>query len=440
MSDERPEARAPDSGAVAAGAIEAATGDPAVAAAQTELATLDRELAEIELLINQARTEASRHETRRAQAEERLRALRAAGEDTTAAFEQLVTLTRRAAIMESQIDVLEGKQKALRRFRETLARHVDALASRLEVVRGVAAEVGATTESGGARGASAEVEATGVPPGERADAVPVDLEVLPPAMSRMILAAQEDLRREIARAMHDGPAQSLTNIVLQAQIVERLMDRDPAAARREAGLLVGMVQQTLEATKSFIFEVRPMVLDDLGLLPTLRRAARDRGRRAQIPVEFDSVGADRRLPIDVESGLFRMIDQALAGYLALRPARVSLRLDWSDAFEAVVEAIVPEPVRSPDELGEAPPPRPAERGRKRGREEPAELPPALAALIEERRIREAALAEEASARYRLPEATLREVRGRAVPIGVEVEVLDGGRGLRFRAPLPADGV
>ena len=115
-------------------------------------------------------------------------------------------------------------------------------------------------------------------------------ETLPPTLSRVVLNAQEDLRREIARSMHDGPAQSLTNITLQAQIVERLLDRDPAQAQGELRLLVQMVQQTLEATKGFIFDVRPMVLDDLGLVPTLRRAARDRGRRAHVPVEFDSHG------------------------------------------------------------------------------------------------------------------------------------------------------
>ncbi len=78
-----------------------------------------------------------------------------------------------------------------------------------------------------------------------------------------------------------------------------------------------MVQQTLDATKSFIFDVRPMVLDDLGLLPTLRRAARERGRRVGIPVEFDSMGQDRRLSMDLESGLFRMVDEALSAYLGL---------------------------------------------------------------------------------------------------------------------------
>ena len=138
-------------------------------------------------------------------------------------------------------------------------------------------------------------------------------------MSRIVLSAQEDLRREIARAMHDGPAQSLTNIVLQAQIVERLVGRDPTVARGELRLLVAMVQQTLDATKSFIFDVRPMVLDDLGLVPTLRRAARERGRRARIPVEFDSIGQDRRFPVDQESGVFRIVDEALAAFLGGEP-------------------------------------------------------------------------------------------------------------------------
>ena len=170
-----------------------------------------------------------------------------------------------------------------------------------------------------------------------------------PAVSRMILAAQEDLRRDIARAMHDGPAQSLTNIVLQAQIVDRLISTDPEAAKPETRELIAMVQSTLDATKSFIFDVRPMVLDDLGLVPTLRRSARDRGRRAGVPVEFDSMGADRRLPMDLESGIFRMVEESLAGYLTGHPDRIALRLDWTKGtLEAVVRSF-----RETSEVAEA---------------------------------------------------------------------------------------
>ena len=139
------------------------------------------------------------------------------------------------------------------------------------------------------------------------------------------MTMQEDLRREISRAMHDGPAQSLTNIVLQAQIVEHLVTRDPDMAQGELQQLIAMVQQTLDATKTFIFDVRPMVLDDLGLLATLRRAARERGRRAGIAIEFDSMGEDRRLPTELESGLFRIVDDALAAYLGLEPDHLSLQ-------------------------------------------------------------------------------------------------------------------
>jgi two-component system sensor histidine kinase DegS len=161
---------------------------------------------------------------------------------------------------------------------------------------------------------------------------------------RLVLGAQEDLRREIARAMHDGPAQSLTNIVLQAQIVDRLLARDPEMAKAELGQLVSMVQATLDATKSFIFDVRPMVLDDLGLVPTIRRAASERGRRARLPVEFDSMGPDRRLSMELESALFRILDEALGGYLAGKPDRVAISLDWSDRLEARVVAMRDQPV------------------------------------------------------------------------------------------------
>ena len=78
------------------------------------------------------------------------------------------------------------------------------------------------------------------------------------------MAAQEEMRREIARQMHDGPAQSIANIALQAQVVQQIITRDPRQAEAELRALVGMVQNALEATKNFIFDIRPMVLDDLG--------------------------------------------------------------------------------------------------------------------------------------------------------------------------------
>ena len=178
--------------------------------------------------------------------------------------------------------------------------------------------------------------------------------------------------------MHDGPAQSLTNIVLQAQIVERLVARDPARRAGEVRQLVAMVQQTLDATKTFIFDVRPMVLDDLGLVPTLRRAARDRGRRARVAVEFESVGTDRRLPMDLESGLFRILDEALVAYLGGRPGsrRVAARLVGRARGAGRGQRERRDAAR-----GRRPDPAPPTAKGKKGEE----LPPALAAMIEDPR-------------------------------------------------------
>ena len=378
-----------------------------------ELAQLDSELSEVELLVEQARTEAARHETRRVAAVEKLSTATAAAtaaggslEPTVAADlnTQLVLLTKRAALMESQVDILEGKRRALKRFRDALAVYVEAMTAFGDVPL---AHRSAKT----------------------APKLIADTSGVPPAVSRLLLGAQEDLRREIARAMHDGPAQSLTNIVLQAQIVERLVATDPAGAGSEVRQLVAMVQQTLEATKSFIFDVRPMVLDDLGLVPTLRRAARERGRRAGVPVEFDSMGTDRRLPMDLESGLFRILDEAMAAYLGARAERVSVRLDWTDEVEARVSAsratVEARADTTPDEASST-----------------ADLPPALAAMMADRRAdaRDAVEAAKRDAIVVLPPSTWREIQSRAATLGMFADLSPDGAELRLVAEMPPEPV
>ncbi len=361
-----------------------------------DVATLERELTEIDMLIGQARSEAIRHEQKRASATDKV--IAQPGDAQADAFNQLVALTRRAVLMESQVDLLEGKRKALARHRDALVEVVAALEA---VPAGVAVVAPAAGE---------DAPAAGAPP--------------PPA-SRVVLNAQEDLRREIARAMHDGPAQSLTNIVLQAQIVARLVNDDVEQAQHELEQLISMVQQTLDATKSFIFDVRPMVLDDLGLLPTLRRAARDRGRREGIPVSFESLGQDRRLPMESESTVFRIVDEALTAYLRLGPERVSLTLDWTDELEVRLTAVR---TAIPSEDAEPLPDVPT-----------GDVPDAIRQMIQDRHdARQAAVeAAEAAAVVVLPAATRRDVDGRAGTIGATVEILAGGSELRLIVPLAA---
>jgi two-component system sensor histidine kinase DegS len=375
--------------------------------------TVREEIEEIELLINQARTEASRHEARRAAAAQKLAAtseslsklaasgapgpaLREAAKELAEAAGQLVSVARRSALMEAQIDLLEGKYKTAGRLHETIVEHADR-------IRELADAQGVTTTN-----------ADGTTDGEDA---------LPASVSHLVLSAQEDLRREIARAMHDGPAQSLTNIVLQAQIVERLQGKDPAAAEKEVHELVAMVQRTLEATKTFIFDVRPMVLDDLGLVPTLRRACRDRGKRAGVTVDFESVGLDRRLAPQLESGLFRILDDVLAAHIAAKPETLSLHLDWGAQLVVQLTA-----GRAPATI--APPDLPPDR---------ADLPPAIAGMVEERREahRDAVEAARLAALAKVPDRLWKEIAGRAELLGIDAELLDEGTRLRLLVNLPA---
>ncbi len=391
-----------------------ATPGEAVAAAlegaDEQLERLGRELAEIEMLEQQTRGEATRHEQRRAQAADRLAAIQGREtepDDLREAIAQLVTLTRRSAMMESQVDVLAGKQKALTRYRDHLASLAEALRTAAEWA----------PPAGG--------DMAGLP--------------LPATLSRAILSAQEDMRRDIARAMHDGPAQSLANIVLQAQIVERLVRQDSDAALREAGALIEVVQHALDATKTFIFNVRPMVLDDLGLVPTLRRLARDRGHEAAVPIEFDSVGSDRRLEIDLETGLFRIIDEATMGYVTREPSRIEVSLAWEDtSLTARVEAVYTEEtvLALPADAPLPEEPAPSEEGA--GREQGEDLLPALAAMIQEQRADDEARSAPPPPREQgLPVAAWRDIEQRARSIGIDARLGDEGRRLDLALELPA---
>ncbi|HXI45895.1 MAG TPA: histidine kinase [Candidatus Acidoferrales bacterium] len=382
-----------------------------------EAASTQAEIDEIELLINQARTEAARHESRRSAAADKLASMAGSNKELADVATTLVSVARKAALMEAQVDLLEGKRKSMARMRDVLKSHADQMGA---VLRTLSASGGASlaSDSGsdvfaGFGSDTRTLEALG----EFNDG-----DSVPPAVARIVLSAQEDLRREIARAMHDGPAQSLTNIVLQAQIVERLLAKDAAAAVTEVHALTAMVQRTLDATKTFIFDVRPMVLDDLGLVPTLRRASRDRGARARVKVDFESIGVDRRLPVELESGLFRMLDDALAAHVAGKPERLALHLDWSDKLVVELTAgRATATVESPD----LPP-------------EGSEMPPALAAMVEDRRAAYHAEVEAARVQSlaRLPDRVWREISERSALLGIDAQLLDEGARLRLIVALP----
>lgn len=84
-------------------------------------------------------------------------------------------------------------------------------------------------------------------------------------VSMRILEAQEAERSRLAREVHDGPAQALTNSIFQAEFVERVFETDPALARTELQALRELLRRELGDVRSFIVQLRPLILDERGL-------------------------------------------------------------------------------------------------------------------------------------------------------------------------------
>jgi two-component system, NarL family, sensor histidine kinase DegS len=156
------------------------------------------------------------------------------------------------------------------------------------------------------------------------------------SMVSKIIQAQENERLRVSRQLHDGPAQSMSNLVLRAEICERWMEADVNRAKSEITGLKSMVNEILQETRRFIFDLRPMILDDLGLLPTLRRYIKDYVEKNKVEVNFLPSGRERRLPTHVETAIFRIIQEALINVaIHANAAHVQVVLDLGDSAATV---------------------------------------------------------------------------------------------------------
>lgn len=154
-----------------------------------------------------------------------------------------------------------------------------------------------------------------------------------------VVQVEESARQSLVRRMHDGPASSLSNFILQAEICQRLFDKNPDRARTELNALKATAATTFETVKDFIFELRPMMLDDLGVVPTLRRYVETLQEKDGPQISITVTGMERRVEGHVEITVFRAVQELLNN--ARRHARatqVQVLLDLTqERLLAVVE-------------------------------------------------------------------------------------------------------
>nr|WP_088554097.1 sensor histidine kinase [Calderihabitans maritimus] len=143
-----------------------------------------------------------------------------------------------------------------------------------------------------------------------------------------IIKAQEEERKRVAREIHDGPAQSLANVILRAEICEKLLAIDPSRVGKELSELKNLVKQSLQDVRKIIFDLRPMVLDDLGLIPTLKRFMANLQEESKLEVDFTVLGQEERLAPALEVAVFRLVQEALNNVKKhARASRVQVRLE-----------------------------------------------------------------------------------------------------------------
>ncbi|MDQ0231442.1 sensor histidine kinase [Metabacillus malikii] len=134
-----------------------------------------------------------------------------------------------------------------------------------------------------------------------------------------IIEAQEEERKRVSREIHDGPAQMLANVMMRSELIERIFrERGAEEGFNEIRTLRKNVRNALYEVRRIIYDLRPMALDDLGLIPTLRKYLHTiEEYDGSTKITFQSVGclSDKRLPPRFEVALFRLAQEAVTNAL-----------------------------------------------------------------------------------------------------------------------------
>jgi two-component system, NarL family, sensor histidine kinase DegS len=270
-----------------------------------ELDVCKQQIKEVRLLMDQSRSEVEKLKQRQATEAMRLKQVQTAfdsvpREDIRKAYESTMDAQQRLFSMSGQIERLQAQQGVLEQWIASQTKVYEAL----QIIQ---------------------------PNVDTASSTPKSLVI-------RVIEAQEAERLKLSRLMHDGPAQVLSNFILQSEIAARLFEMDPIRAKEELASLKTAASSAFQRIRSFIFDLRPMMLDDLGLIPTLRRyldAYKDQG---QLEINFLFTGSEKRLPNHFEVILFRSIQQLVG--LARDPVQAAHIKVVVDMEETKVRAIL----------------------------------------------------------------------------------------------------
>ena len=267
---------------------------------QEELEQVSTGLKEIGLLVSQSQGEVDKLAQRNTQITSQLHQLQnqfetVPREDIRTAYEDAQDTQQRLFTMRGQLEKLESDQVNLTRYKDFLGRTLSTL------------DTGSTDLNIKVQDGSGET------------------------IIEQIISAQEDERRKISRQIHDGPAQSLSNFILQTEIALRLFDVDSEKAKDELQELKTAASTTFASVRDFIFDLRPMMLDDLGLVPTVRRYTEAFQEKTGLEIALVVTGSERRIEAHREVLCFRTIQELLGNVRDhAKATQVKINLNLTD--------------------------------------------------------------------------------------------------------------
>jgi len=274
--------------------------------ARGELTQVREQAKEITLLVEQSQGEVDKLVQRNGAIQAQLHQIQSnfdtiPREDIRSAYEAAQDVQQRLFTMRGQLEKLQSDQGHLKRYADHLSRT-------LQLLEG---------------GAEIEVSSPGEEKGSTVE---------------QVIDAQEEERRKISRQIHDGPAQALSNFILQTEIALRLFDSDIEKAREELTNLKSSAASTFSHVRDYIFDLRPMMLDDLGLVPTVRRYTEALKDKSGLAMTTVVTGTERRLEPHREVLVFRAIQELLGNvreYAQATQVKVTLDIDDRQVRAAV---------------------------------------------------------------------------------------------------------
>ncbi|MCH8340265.1 MAG: sensor histidine kinase [Chloroflexi bacterium] len=272
-----------------------------------ELEQVRKEHKEIGMLVEQSQGEVEKLAQRNASIAATLKQIESnfdtvPREDIRNTYEAAQDAQQRLFTMRGQLEKLESDQ-------ETLQRYAEFIQSTVNLLEGRSPDEVTELESGTA------------------------------TVIEQIIDAQEEERRKISRQIHDGPAQSLSNFILQAEIAMRFFDTDQDKAREELNNLKASATSTFSKIRDYIFDLRPMMLDDLGIVPTIRRYCEAFQEKTGLELNVVVTGTERRLEAHREVLIFRTVQALLQNVRDYAQAtQVKIMVDLDDTqVRATVE-------------------------------------------------------------------------------------------------------